>query len=75
VENRDTLEKVQRLEPIAREHKCTMAQLSLAWILQKSEVTSCIIGATKPQQVEENAKASGMKLDEETIRRMEEIVA
>jgi voltage-dependent potassium channel beta subunit len=75
VENRGTLEKVQRLEPIAREHKCTMAQLSLAWILQKSEVTSCIIGATKPQQVEENAKASGMKLDEETIRRMEEIVA
>jgi aryl-alcohol dehydrogenase-like predicted oxidoreductase len=73
VENRGTLEKVQRLEPIARERKCTMAQLALAWILRKPEVTSCIIGATKPQQVKENAEASGIKLDEETIRRMEEM--
>lgn len=75
VEDRTLLEKVQKLVPIAREHNCTMAQLALAWILRQSEVTSCIIGATRPEQVGENAEASGIRLDEETIRRMEEIVA
>jgi aryl-alcohol dehydrogenase-like predicted oxidoreductase len=75
VENRATLEKVQKLVPIAREHNCTMAQLALAWILRRAEVTSCIIGATKPEQVSENAEASGITLDEDTVRKMEEIVA
>jgi len=75
IENRATLEKVQRLESIARDHGCTMAQLALAWILRRTEVTSCIIGATKPGQVAENAEASGITLDEPTIRRMEEIVS
>jgi aryl-alcohol dehydrogenase-like predicted oxidoreductase len=75
VENRSTLENVQRLESVAREHSCTMAQLALAWILRRAEVTSCIIGASKPGQVAENAEASGIKLDEATISRMEEIVA
>jgi voltage-dependent potassium channel beta subunit len=74
VENQDTLQKVQKLEPLARGLQCTLAQLALAWILRRPEVTSCIIGATRPDQVSENAKASGIKLDEETIRRMEEIV-
>ena len=69
------LTKVQKLIPLADEHKCTLGQLSLAWILRRAEITSCITGATKPEQVEQNAAASGIKLDEETIRRMEEIVA
>jgi voltage-dependent potassium channel beta subunit len=75
LENRATLEKVQRLESIARDHGCTMAQLALAWILRRKEVTSCIIGATKPGQVAENAEASGITLDEPTVRRMEEILS
>jgi aryl-alcohol dehydrogenase-like predicted oxidoreductase len=75
VENRDLLEKVQRLEPIAREHNCSMAQLALAWVLRRPEVTSCIMGATRPQQVAENAEASGIKLDENTIRRMEDVLS
>jgi aryl-alcohol dehydrogenase-like predicted oxidoreductase len=75
IEDRTLLEKVQKLMPIARENNCTMAQLALAWILRRAEVTSCIIGATRPEQVSENAEASGIKLDEETIRRMEELVA
>jgi aryl-alcohol dehydrogenase-like predicted oxidoreductase len=75
VEDRTILERVQRLAPIARDHNCSMAQLALAWILRRSEVTSCIIGATRPEQVTENAQASGIKLDEETVRRMEDIVA
>jgi aryl-alcohol dehydrogenase-like predicted oxidoreductase len=49
-----------------------MSQLALAWCLRQSNVTSCIIGATRPQQVEENAEASGIKLDQETIRRIED---
>ena len=68
------LTRVQRLVPIAQEQGCTLAQLALAWVLRRGEVTSCIIGATKPRQVEENAEASGVKLDEETIRRMEEVI-
>jgi aryl-alcohol dehydrogenase-like predicted oxidoreductase len=69
------LEKVQRLFPIAQEKGLTMTQFALAWILRRPEITSCIIGATRPEQIAENIKASGVKLDEQTIRRMEEIVA
>ena len=75
LQNTELLQKVQKLLPLAREQDCTLAQLALAWVLRRPEVTSCIIGATKPKQVEENVEASGIKLDEETIRRMEEIVA
>lgn len=73
-ENAELLAKVQKLLPIAAEMKCSMAQLALAWILRRAEVTSCIIGATRPKQVEENAEASGIKLDAEVARRMEEIL-
>jgi aryl-alcohol dehydrogenase-like predicted oxidoreductase len=52
-----------------------MAQLALAWILRRPEVTSCIVGATKPAQLEDNAKASGVKLSDDTIRRIDEILA
>jgi aryl-alcohol dehydrogenase-like predicted oxidoreductase len=73
--DRPLLEKVQRLAPLARERGLTMAQLALAWVLRRAEVTSCIIGATRPQQVKENGAASGIKLDEATVRRVEEILA
>ena len=75
VQNRGLLEKVQRLIPIAQEHGCSLAHLALAWVLRRSEVTSCIIGATRPQQVEENAGASGVKLEDDTLRRIEEVMA
>ena len=75
VENKELLEKVQRLGAVAGEQGCTLAQLALAWDLRRPEVTSCIIGATRPQQVEENAEASGIKLEEETIQKIEEILA
>lgn len=71
----DLLEKIQKLAPIARDHNCTMGQLALAWALRRKEVSSLIMGASRPEQVTENAEASGIKLDDETIRRMEEIVA
>ncbi|HZZ43717.1 MAG TPA: aldo/keto reductase family protein [Tepidisphaeraceae bacterium] len=73
VENQELLKKVQKLEPLAQEEECSMSQLALAWILRRSEVTSCIVGATNPKQLEENAEASGVKLSDETIRRIDEI--
>ena len=68
------LKKVQRLAPIAEEHHLTMSQLALAWILRRAEVTSCIIGATRPEQIEQNVEASGVKLDEATIRRIDDLL-
>lgn len=75
VDDAGILEKVQKLAPIASEHGCSMAQLALAWVLRRSEVTSVITGATKPEQVTENAESSGIKLDPETCAKMEELLA
>jgi len=69
------LQKVQHLAPIAHDLHCSMGQMCLAWILRRREVTSCITGATKPQQVVENAEASGIHLSEEIVRRIEETVS
>jgi voltage-dependent potassium channel beta subunit len=74
VQDRALLDKVQRLGPIAQEQQCTLSQLALAWVLRRPEVTSCIIGATRPEQVEENAEASGILLDDETVARIEEVL-
>jgi aryl-alcohol dehydrogenase-like predicted oxidoreductase len=74
VDDPQLLEKVQRLVPIAEEHHCSMSQLALAWVLRRPEVTACIIGASKPQQIEENAEASGIKLSEEDARRIDEVL-
>ncbi len=64
----DVLERVQRLRPIAGELGCSMAQLALAWILREENVASAIIGASRPDQLRDNAAASGVKLDDETLR-------
>ncbi len=71
----ELLQKVQRLIPIAQDYHLTLGQMALAWNLRRPEVTSCIIGATRPQQIEENAEASGVKLDDATIRKIDEILA
>jgi 1-deoxyxylulose-5-phosphate synthase len=68
----DVLEAVQRLRPIAKRLGITMAQLALAWVLREKDVASAIIGASRPQQVEENAAASGIELGEETLREIDE---
>jgi aryl-alcohol dehydrogenase-like predicted oxidoreductase len=69
------LERVQRLRPIAAELGVTMAQLAIAWVLRRTEVTSAIIGATRPDQVTENAKASGVKLAPDLLARIEAALA
>ena len=54
---------MQRLVPIADELHLSLSQLALAWNLRRAEVTSCIIGATKPSQIEQNVEASGVKME------------
>ena len=64
----DVLTRVQELRPIADEAGLSMAQLAIAWTLQEPNVSSAIIGATKPEQVTDNAAASGVRLSPETMR-------
>jgi aryl-alcohol dehydrogenase-like predicted oxidoreductase len=66
------LQRVERLRPIADSLGISMAQLALAWVLREENVASAIIGASRPEQVEHNAAASGIELDEETLRRIDE---
>ena len=63
----DVLTAVQTLRPIAESVDLTMSQLALAWALQNQNVSSVIMGATKPSQVKENAKASGVKLEKDVM--------
>src|SRR5207237_10084960 len=56
------LTRVQQLRPVAEELGISMAQLSLAWVLREPNVASAIVGATSPQQVDDNAAASGIEL-------------
>jgi len=65
---------VKRLSAIARENDLTTGQLALAWILRQPNVASALVGASRPEQVEENVKASGVILSEETLSSIEEIL-
>ena len=70
----DVLEAVQRLQPIADGLGITMAQLALAWVLREPNVASAIVGASRPEQVEDNASASGIELDDATLQAIEDAV-
>jgi aryl-alcohol dehydrogenase-like predicted oxidoreductase len=70
----EVLERVQQLKPLADEAGLTMAQLAVAWVLQNDNVSAAIIGASRPEQVTENARASGVKLDEGLLKRIDEIL-
>jgi len=69
------LEGVERLRPIADGLGLTLAQLSLAWILREENVASAIVGASRPEQVEANASASGIELDDATLGAVDEALA
>ncbi|WP_335986894.1 aldo/keto reductase family protein [Glycomyces sp. MUSA5-2] len=71
----EVLERVQQLGPIAEDLGLTIAQLSLAWVLQNSNVSAAIIGATRPEQVVENVKAVGVKLPEDVYAKINELFA
>jgi aryl-alcohol dehydrogenase-like predicted oxidoreductase len=64
----EVLEAVQKLKPVAESVGLSMSQLAIAWVLQNDNVSSAIMGATKPSQVKENVKASGVKLDDSVMK-------
>ena len=67
----EVLTAVQKLQPIADANDLSMSQLAVAWVLQNPNVSSAIIGATKPSQIKENVKASGVKLSSETMAQID----
>jgi voltage-dependent potassium channel beta subunit len=69
-----TLRAVQELKPVAADLGLSMAGLALAWVLHNDNVSAAIIGATKPEQVMENVKASGVKVDASALARIDEIL-
>jgi aryl-alcohol dehydrogenase-like predicted oxidoreductase len=68
----DVLEAVDRLRPIADQAGLSMAELALAWVLRRPEVASAIVGASRPEQVHANAKASGIQLTPDILAAIEE---
>jgi len=70
----DVLERVQRLAPIAQQLDLSLAQLAVAWVLQNDNVASAIIGASRPEQVKENVKASGVVIPEELRAKIDEVL-
>src|SRR4051794_27897137 len=70
----DVLNEVQKLQPLADQAGLTMAQLAVAWVLQNPNVSAAIVGASRPQQVHDNAKASGVKLDADLLKAIDEAV-
>jgi aryl-alcohol dehydrogenase-like predicted oxidoreductase len=68
----DVLEAMDRLRPVADQAGLSMAELALAWVLRRPEVASAIVGASRPEQVHANAKASGMQLAPDTLAAIED---
>jgi aryl-alcohol dehydrogenase-like predicted oxidoreductase len=68
----ELFEAVQNLTPIAEGASLTMAQLALAWVLRQQNVASTIIGASRPEQVLDNVKASGVELSQDTVDAIDE---
>ena len=72
--NDQVLQVVHELEQVAQELDISLAQLALAWILRQPGVSSALIGATRPQQIEENVKAVDIQLGSETLEQIEGIL-
>jgi aryl-alcohol dehydrogenase-like predicted oxidoreductase len=70
----EVLSTVQRLRPLAEQAGLSMAQLGIAWVLQNRNVSSAIIGASRPDQVHDNVKASGVRLDADLLKAIDEVV-
>lgn len=71
----DILSRVQQLRPVAEEAGLTLAQLAVAWTLQNPNVAAAIVGASRPEQIRENVRAAGCRLDRAVLRRIDDIFA
>jgi aryl-alcohol dehydrogenase-like predicted oxidoreductase len=65
---------VEKLRPVASDAGLSMSQLALAWVLQRDNVSSAIIGASRPEQVEDNAKAAGVRLSSDVVSEIDSIL-
>src|SRR5918994_2128182 len=72
--NEEVLSAVEGLRSVASEAGLSMPQLALAWVLRQEDVSSAIIGASRPEQVDDNAAASGVKLSEDTVSEIDRIL-
>jgi aryl-alcohol dehydrogenase-like predicted oxidoreductase len=70
----EILSRVQELRPVADEAGLTLSQLAVAWTLQNPNVAAAIVGATRPEQVRENVRAAGVRLDPALMRRIDDIL-
>jgi aryl-alcohol dehydrogenase-like predicted oxidoreductase len=70
----DVLSRVQELQPLAAEAGISLATMALAWVLQNPNVSSAIIGASRPEQVHENVLAAGVELDSQLVKRIDEVL-
>lgn len=70
----ENLDKVEKLLKVAQAHNVSLAQLSLAWILHQPGITSALIGASKPEQVEENVKAVDIELSDDVLKQIDQIM-
>jgi len=70
----EVLTAVQQLKPVAEEAGLTMAQLSIAWVLQNKNVASAIMGASRPEQIEKNVAAAGVKLDAVIMDKIDAVI-
>jgi aryl-alcohol dehydrogenase-like predicted oxidoreductase len=68
----ERLEAVDRLRPVAEQAGLSLAELALAWVLRRTEVASAIVGASRPEQVHANAKASGIELSADTLEAIDD---
>ncbi|MGN6780261.1 MAG: aldo/keto reductase family protein [Marmoricola sp.] len=68
----DVLTRVQRLQPIAADCGLTMAQLAVAWVLQNDNVSAAIVGASRPEQVADNVRAAGVRLEAHVVSAIDE---
>lgn len=71
----DLLEAVSHLKPIAADLNLSMPQIALAWVLRRPEVSSAIIGASRPEQIADNVRAIGIKLSEDVLKRIDEAIS
>jgi aryl-alcohol dehydrogenase-like predicted oxidoreductase len=71
----EVLEAVQKLKPVADQVGLTMAQLAIAWVLQNKNVAAALVGASRPEQLDDTVKASGVRLDADTMAAIEAALA
>lgn len=68
------LERVQQLKPLAADAGLSLAQLSIAWVLQQPGISSAIVGGSRPEQLADSAAASGVKLDPDLLDAIDKIL-